>query len=117
MVKGALNNCIRFGLYNEVAGAVRRVRGQAADEPLGMGMVFTLGAAAGAVSAVRRPLVLLSMITFCVVAIQPAICSVWAVIFMLLVSVMVTPAVLWLASNFAGSFPASSDLGHMISGT
>ncbi|CAM9203956.1 unnamed protein product [Ascophyllum nodosum] len=52
VVKGALNNCIRFGLYNEVAGAVRRVRGQAADEPLGMGMVFTLGAAAGAVSAV-----------------------------------------------------------------
>ncbi|CAM9585552.1 unnamed protein product [Scytosiphon promiscuus] len=52
VLKGAVNNCIRFGLYNEAAGALRRSRGDAPDEALGTGAVFFLGAAAGAVSAV-----------------------------------------------------------------
>lgn len=60
VVKGAVNNCIRFGFYNEGARALRRARGDAPDEPLGAGMVFGLGAAAGAVSAVS-----LSRVTSC----------------------------------------------------
>lgn len=52
VAKGAINNCIRFGLYNEMAGALRRTRGEAADEALGPSAAFGLGAAAGAVSAV-----------------------------------------------------------------
>lgn len=35
-----------------MAGALRRSRGEAADEPLGPSAAFGLGAAAGAVSAV-----------------------------------------------------------------
>lgn len=53
MVKGAVNNCIRFGIYNEAAGRLRRARGDAPDKALEPGVVFGLGAAAGAVSAVR----------------------------------------------------------------
>lgn len=52
VAKGALNNCIRFGLYNEFTTVVRKARGDAPDKPLGPGMTFTLGAVAGAVSAV-----------------------------------------------------------------
>ncbi|CAM9366730.1 unnamed protein product [Ectocarpus fasciculatus] len=52
VVKGAVNNCIRFGLYNETAAALRRSRGDSPDEALAAGAVFGLGAAAGAVSAV-----------------------------------------------------------------
>ncbi|CAN0383589.1 unnamed protein product, partial [Laminaria digitata] len=50
VAKGAMNNCIRFGLFNEGGKALRRSRGDAPDEPLGPGAVFGLGAAAGAVS-------------------------------------------------------------------
>lgn len=52
VAKGAINNCIRFGLYNEMTGALRRARGEAPDEALGPTASFGLGATAGAVSAV-----------------------------------------------------------------
>lgn len=54
VAKGAINNCIRFGLYNEAAEAFRRSRGEAPDQALGPTVAFGLGAAAGAVSAVSR---------------------------------------------------------------
>lgn len=70
VAKGALNNCIRFGLYNEAATVVRKARGDAPDKPLGPGMTFTLGAAAGAVSAVSGDPVLfcLALLTFALLA-------------------------------------------------
>lgn len=65
VAKGALNNCIRFGLYNESTTVVRKSRGDAPDKPLGPGMTFTLGAAAGAVSAVSDRQVIFYIARFC----------------------------------------------------
>eukprot|EP00904_Undaria_pinnatifida_P004440 jgi/Undpi1/13998/HiC_scaffold_9.g03649.m1 len=52
VVKGATNNCIRFGIVHEGAKALRRSKGDAPDQALRPGVVFGLGAAGGAISAV-----------------------------------------------------------------
>ncbi|CAM9264696.1 unnamed protein product [Discosporangium mesarthrocarpum] len=52
VVKGAVNNCIRFVVYNETSKVVRKARGAETDEALGALTTFGLGAMAGAVSAV-----------------------------------------------------------------